>query len=406
MSHTTEYDLHTPAHPVRTPAHQGISTPARWVLGSIFVVMGGVGIAGAVATFFNMKSAFGSSGTAVGVVAAGEGATAVLGLTLVGLTLINRPYPSGLRLGLWLIPLAGSVTGGVVALAKDDYQHAMVNAVTPLAMTVAAEMAGYLARSIVVASTGVDAEADRLTGETLRRIEWHQARAQHHPSKWTRKRSAKAAWKLARTLGRNDVRLAQSLPNAYAERTASSAITALDSLYQRIPAQQPAALPAPAPVVPAAVEPPTTPTVEQLPEVEAEAEIVTATYATDWVKNGSGSWKADPGMYAASYPEAEVVEDQAVAPAAQPQLPTDRWLQPVPDQVRTEVHTPVRTGSDQQVDVYDDQEPEVTGEMTPERRRELILEAIGEGKSQREAAAAASCSPTYVRKVLTKEAAA
>ncbi|MFD0574743.1 hypothetical protein ACFQ0T_43030 [Kitasatospora gansuensis] len=40
------------------------------MLGSIFVVMGGVGIAGAVATFFNMKSAFGSSGTAVGVVAA------------------------------------------------------------------------------------------------------------------------------------------------------------------------------------------------------------------------------------------------------------------------------------------------------------------------------------------------
>ncbi|WP_051811879.1 helix-turn-helix domain-containing protein [Kitasatospora sp. MBT63] len=386
MNHTVEYDPHTPAHQVRTPAHQRISTPARVVLGLIFVVMGGVGIAGAVATFFNMKAAFGSSGTAVGVVAAGEGATAVLGLTLVGLTLITRPYPTGLRLGLWLIPLAGSVTGAVVALVKHDYQHAMVNAVTPLAMTVAAEMAGYLARSIVVASTGIDAEADRKTGETLRRIEWHQARAQHHPNERTRTRSAKAAWKLAKGLGQNDPRLGQQLSTAYAERTASTALTALDSLYHRAPGQQPAELPAaPAPVVPVAVEPPTTPTVEQPPAVEEPAEVVTATYATD------------------SYPEAEVVEDQAVEQPAQ--FPADRWLQSVPNEVRTEVHTQVRTGSDQQVDT-DDEDDDAGDEAARDARDQQIIRAAAEGTSQREIARQVGCSATTVRNVLARHAAA
>ncbi|MFI9333038.1 hypothetical protein ACIGZJ_36570 [Kitasatospora sp. NPDC052868] len=405
MNRTTEYDprteVRTPAHQVHTPAHQPISTAARIVLGVMFVAMISVGIAGGIATYGNMKTALGSSTTALGVVAVGEGGTAVLGLGLVGLTLLSRPYPLGMRLGLWLIPIAGSVTGATAALMQKtpDYQHVMVNLATPLAMTVAAEMAGYLARSIVVASRGVDAEADRKTGETLRRIEWHQARAEHHPNERTRNRSAKAAWRLAKRLGRNDPRLGQQLPAAYAERTATTALTALDSLYHRVPAQQPAELPAaPAPVVPAAVEPPTTPTVEQPPAVEEEPEVVTGTYATDWIKNES--WQPDPSIYAASYQEAEVVEDQAVEPA-QLQLPADRWLQSVP----TEVHTPVHTGSDQQVD-EDDQEPETTGEMTAERRREIILEAIAAGKSQRETAKLAECSPSYVRKVVSGEAAA
>ncbi|MFD5468229.1 helix-turn-helix domain-containing protein [Kitasatospora sp. NPDC127059] len=378
MNHTVEYDPttnpNTPVHQVRTPAHQRISTPARVVLGFIFAVMGAVGVVGAIATFFNMDAAFHSSGTALGVVAAGEGATAVLGLTLVGLTLITRPYPAGLRLGLWLIPLAGSVTGAVVALTQHDYKHAMVNAVTPLAMTVAAEMAGYLARSIVVASTGIDAEADRRTGETLRRIEWHQARAAHHPSETTRKRSAKAAWKLAKGLGQNDPRLGQQLPTAYAERTATTALTALDALYHRVPAQQPAELPAPA--APAVSEPPTTPTVEQLPTVEEPAEVVTATY-----------------------PEAEVVEDQAVEQLAQ--FPADRWLQSVPNEVHTQVHT----GSDQQVD--DDAEDDDTGdEATRAARDELILRAAAEGTSQREIARQVGCSATTVRNVIARHAAA
>ncbi|MEE1784174.1 helix-turn-helix domain containing protein [Streptomyces sp. SP17BM10] len=385
---------HTPAHQVRTPARQEMSKPALRVFRLIFVVSAGVGLGGAVATFFNMKAAFGSGWTAIGIVAGGEGAIAVLGLTLVGLTLISRPYPAGLRVGLWLVPIAAAVTGAAVAAVKDDYQHAVVNVVTPVAMTVAAEMAGFLARSIVVASTGVDAEADRKTGEILRQIEWHQARAQHHPDERARKRSGKAAWKLARNLGQNDPRLGQSLPAAYAERTANTALTALDALYHRVPAQQPAELPAPAPVAPAAVEPPTTPTVEQVPAVEEEME----------------AWQPDPGIYA----EAEVEEDQAVVvEPLQPQLPVDRWLKSVSDQVRIEVHTDVHTGSDQQIDAEDgqdeadeDQEPETTGEMTPERRRELILEAIAEGASQREAARRADCSPSYVRKVVNGEAAA
>ncbi|MFG2919620.1 helix-turn-helix domain-containing protein [Kitasatospora sp. NPDC048298] len=386
MNHNVEYDPstdpNTPAHQVRTPSHQRISDPARKVLGTVFAVAVLVGLAGAVATFFNMRSAIGSGWMALGIVAVGEGATAVLGLMLVGLTLISRPYPAGMRIGLWLIPAVGSVTGAVVALTKDkpDYQHAMVNMVTPLAMTVAAEMAGYLARSIVVSSTGIDAEADRQTGETLRRIEWHQARAQHHPNERTRKRSAKAAWKLAKDLGRNDTRLGQQLPAAYADRTTTTALTALDALYHRAPAQQPAELPAPAPApaAPAAIEPPTTPTAEQPPAVEA-----------------------DPGIYTETPPEVE--EDQAVEPV-QPQLP-DRWLQSVPDGVRTEVHTHVHTGSDQQEDA-DDEDDDAGDEAARAARDQMIIRAAAEGTSQREIARQAGCSATTVRNVLARHAAA
>jgi len=210
-----------------------LSRPAACILGAIFAVMAAVGTVGAYGTFTNMRAAFGQSGTALGVVAAGEGATAVLGLTLIGLTLISRPYPVALRLALWLIPLGGSATGAAIA---PDARHAVVYALTPMAMTVAAELAGYLARSIVVHRTGVDAEADRRTGETLRLIEFHQARAQRHPEAKTRNRSERAAWRLAHRLGKDDPRLGTALPAAYADRTADAALTALDALYGRVPA--------------------------------------------------------------------------------------------------------------------------------------------------------------------------
>ncbi|MFG2919642.1 DUF2637 domain-containing protein [Kitasatospora sp. NPDC048298] len=166
---------------------------------------------------------------------------------------------------------------------------------------------------------------------------------------------------------------------------------------------KPEARPKPVPVVPAAIEQP--------PAAEAEPEVVTGTYATDWIANGTGTWQPDPSVYAASYPEAEIEEDQAAEPE-QPQPPVDRWLKSVSDEVRTQVHTDVHTSSDQPVDAEDSQdeaddqeEPETTGEMTAEQRRQIILTAISEGKSQRATAALASCSPTYVRKVIAGEAA-
>ncbi|WP_331722223.1 hypothetical protein [Kitasatospora sp. NBC_00315] len=220
-----------------------------FLLGTIFAVMAIVGAAGAYGTYRNMQAAFHDSGTALGLVAAGEGATAVLGLTLIGLTLISRPYPTAFRVGLWLIPTVGSAAGLVVA---EDGRHAAVYAITPLAMTAAAELAGYLARSIVVHRTGTDAEAARRTGETLRLIEFHQARAQHHPSTSTRQRSEKAAWRLAKRLGRDDPALGTALSAAYAHRTTTAAVAALDTLYGRTDTADTAPDTVPLPVAPAA----------------------------------------------------------------------------------------------------------------------------------------------------------
>ncbi|MFD0403385.1 hypothetical protein ACFVHI_35520 [Kitasatospora sp. NPDC127121] len=204
---------------------------AAALLALIFIAMAAVGVAGGWATYHNMTKALGDGYMAVGLVASGEGVVGLLGLTLVALTMISRPYPWPFRVGLWLMPVLGSAVG--IYLAKDG-AHRVVYAVTPLAMTAAAELAGYVARSIVVHRTGHDAEADRRTGELLRRIEFHTARAEHHPDESTRKESTAEAWKLAERLSRGDSRLTTTaLTEGYADRTTASALRALDGLYGR-----------------------------------------------------------------------------------------------------------------------------------------------------------------------------
>ncbi|MFI9163451.1 hypothetical protein [Kitasatospora aureofaciens] len=283
MTHTTEYDRHTPRHAVPGPLTSGSGTAdtavpdtrrtvgggAAALLALIFTAMAAVGIAGGWATYHNMTKALGDGDMAVGLVASGEGVVGLLGLTLVALTMIGRPYPFPFRVGLWLMPVLGSAVG--IYLAHDD-AHRVVYAVTPLAMTAAAELAGYVARSIVVHRTGHDAEADRRTGELLRRIEFHTARAQHHPDEATRKESAEAAWKLAERLGRGDFRLTTALTDGYAERTTASALAALDRLYGRTPAQaDPQPLPAPQPVPAILATPEPTPVRTEAPAPAEQA---------------------------------------------------------------------------------------------------------------------------------------
>ncbi|MGW3045839.1 hypothetical protein ACWC9T_38865 [Kitasatospora sp. NPDC001159] len=250
-----------------------LSKGTRLVFGALFAVCAAVGTAGAVGTYSNASAALGSD-TAVGVVAGGEGAILVLGLTMLGLTLIQRPYPAAMRVGLIGIPVVAAVAGVLIAQTTAER---VAYGVSPLAMTAAAELAGLLARSIVVHRTGVDAEADRRTGDALRLVEWHRARAAHHPGRWTRRRSERAAWRLARRIGAGDMRLGTALPDAYAERTAAAAVAALDSLYGRTPAPvEPAAdtavSPAPEPVseAPAAPVEIPAPAPEPTPEPEPE----------------------------------------------------------------------------------------------------------------------------------------
>lgn len=194
------------------------------VLIAATVPMVGFGVLGAVGTYSNVTSVFHRSATALGVIAAGEGATLVLALVLVGLTMLGQSSPLPVRIGLWLVPLAAAVTGSIVAPTARD---AVVFAITPMAMTVSAEGLGLVARRVVVYRTGVDAEAQRRNASLLRRIAYHQARAQRHPKPRVRKRSERIAWQLARRVGEGDVLLGDGLLTVQRGRITNSADAAL-----------------------------------------------------------------------------------------------------------------------------------------------------------------------------------
>lgn len=182
------------------------------------------GALGAWGTYTNIADVFDRSATALGVVAAGEGATFVLALVLVGLTMLGQSAPAPVRVGLWALPAVASFTGLVVARTATE---AVVFAVTPMAMTVSAEGIGLVARRIVVYRTGVDAEAQRRNADTVRALAYHRARAVNHPSDWARKHSKKAAWRLARRVGVGDQQLGDQLTGIQREKLSEGADLAL-----------------------------------------------------------------------------------------------------------------------------------------------------------------------------------
>ncbi|WP_234376954.1 hypothetical protein [Streptomyces sp. TP-A0356] len=199
-----------------------------WILAAATLPMIGGGVAGAVGTYSNITSVFHRSATALGVVAAGEGATLVLALVLVGLTMLGQTAPAPVRLGLWLLPASASITGAIVAPHPTD---AVIFAVTPLAMTVSAEGLGLLARRIVVHRTGVDMEAQRRNAETVQRLAYHRARAANHPSKGARWRSERASWRLAKRVGVGDAELGARLVEVQRDRLCDGADAALADMF-------------------------------------------------------------------------------------------------------------------------------------------------------------------------------
>ncbi|MFE1309929.1 hypothetical protein [Streptomyces sp. NPDC058755] len=203
------------------------------------------GSLGAVGTYSNITSVFHRSATALGVVSAGEGATLVLALVLVGLTMLGQSSPAAVRVGLWTLPAVASLTGAAVAKTTTE---AVVFAITPMAMCVSAEGMGLLARRIVVYRTGVDAEAQRRNAAVIQKLAYHRARAANHPDEDARKDSELESWKLAKRVGTGDALLGSHLVDVQRERMTAGADAALAGMF---------ALPvtAPAPGVTAAPEP-------------------------------------------------------------------------------------------------------------------------------------------------------
>ena len=205
-----------------------LTTGQRWVLALATLPMIGTGVAGGIGTYSNMTTAFGRSETALGIVAAGEGATFVLAVVMVALTMLGQSSPAPVRIGLWTLPVVASVTGAMVA---PNVTEAVIFAVTPLAMCVSAEGVGLVARRIVVYRTGVDAEADRRNADTMRRLAYHRAASQNHPDEKVRGKSERAAWKLAARVGVGDSMLGAGLVTVQRDRMTGAADDVLADMF-------------------------------------------------------------------------------------------------------------------------------------------------------------------------------
>lgn len=200
----------------------------RVVLGTAAAVMVIVGAAGAVGTFSNTLAEFDRKATAAGVVAAGEGLTLILALTMLGLTLLGQSAPVWVRVGLWIAPLAACGMG--LSLASN-VTEAVVYATTPLGMSGAAEGLGLIARRVVIYTTGVDAEAQRRTADAVQQLAYHQAASERHPDKDTRNASLRKSWSLARKVGVGDQVLGASLVDVQRVRLREGADSALAGMY-------------------------------------------------------------------------------------------------------------------------------------------------------------------------------
>ncbi|MFI1045023.1 conjugal transfer protein [Streptomyces griseoruber] len=206
---------------------QGLTTVQKAVLTAAFVPMLATGVVGGIGTYSNIGHAYGS-GTALGALGAGEGATAVLALVLLGLTMLGQSSPLVVRAGLWLLPAAASV---MAAMAAPDPGRTVVYALTPLGMSVSAEGMAFLARRIVVHTDGRDAEHERRTADIVQALAYHRARAAHHPSDRVKWWSERKSWRLARKVGVGDVGLGSRLLDVQRTRITGGADAALASMF-------------------------------------------------------------------------------------------------------------------------------------------------------------------------------
>ena len=198
------------------------------VLGGAAVAMVAVGGFGAWGTYSNAVAEFHRQATAAGVVAAGEGLTLILAMVMLGRTMLGMASPAVVRGGMWLAPLSAACIGITIA---SDVREAAVYAVTPLAMSGAAEGLGFVARSIVIYRTGVDAETMRRNADAARQLAFNRAVADKHPGKWKKKAAVRRYWRLARYVGVGDTELGAGLVDVQRVRVRDGADAALADMY-------------------------------------------------------------------------------------------------------------------------------------------------------------------------------
>ncbi|MET9097410.1 conjugal transfer protein [Streptomyces cyaneofuscatus] len=230
----------TEGHEEARPRLRKLTGIQRAVLAAAVVPMLAVGVAGGIGTYSNLGAKYGDE-TALGALAAGEGATAVLALVLLVTTLLGQSAPLLVRVGLWALPAAAALMG---ATAADGLGQTIVFALTPMAITAAAEGVAFLSRRVVIHQEGRDIEAEARAAAIVRDLAYHQARAAGHPDARKRKASEKKAWKLAARVGSGDVRLGADLMDIQRDRIGAGANAALERMFGGTASTMSPALPA------------------------------------------------------------------------------------------------------------------------------------------------------------------
>lgn len=237
------------------------------VLVAASLPMAVIGGAGGYATYVNMNNVLHRSESALGMVAAGEGATLICALVALAVTLMGQHTPGFVRFGMWAIPLLASVTGALLAPTTTER---IVMAVTPLAMTAAGEGVAFVARRVVAFRTGVDIEQQRRSGLLL----WHANRAANG-SKLGKFLSNMAVWRLTKQFASTDPQTALQIGEIVRYRVAESSDANLSAVLNGTAKQpqHPAVAPAsPAPALPPVAPPKAAsePLKPSVPEVDDE----------------------------------------------------------------------------------------------------------------------------------------
>lgn len=197
------------------------------LIGTILPILA-VGVMGGIGTYTNLSAVYGE-GTALGALAAGEGATAVMAMILLITTALGQSAPRAVRVGLWMLPMAAAAMG---ATAASGVGQTIVYAITPMAITASAEGLAFLTRRVVVHQVGRDVEAQARAAAVLKDLAYYQAVAAGHPDEKTRNKAVKKSWTLARKVGGGgDLSLAADLMVVQRDRIGQSADIALARMF-------------------------------------------------------------------------------------------------------------------------------------------------------------------------------
>ncbi|MFB7938991.1 conjugal transfer protein [Streptomyces sp. NPDC056049] len=361
-----------------------LGTLQRVVLGAAFVPMLVTGGAGGYGTYTNIKAAYGS-GTAVGAVAAGEGATAVLAIVLLGLTLLGQSSPRVIRAGLWALPAAAAAMSATAATTVGEV---VIYALTPMGMTASAEGAAFLARRIVVYRDGRDAEAEAHAADLVQALAYQRAMAERHPDPKVRKKAELESWKLAKKVGAGDIVLGTRLVDAQREKLTAGAHAALADMFGATTVT---------PVLAGSVEPEQTVTVEL--EVDRSTRPVDRVNAEESEWTGTERSTSDqplPALAPAPTDSAPVEEEESTPPAAvestgrvavkvvaaEQSAPVERVTRRVPDAARTPV--PRRTRDELLLEARRLTESWPVENLTADRIRRAVRTSPEKGRWLRE----------------------